>query len=393
MTKNYPYSRQKVSNQDIKAVINVMKSDMLTQGPVVNIFERQIAKFTKAKFSVCVNSATSALHIACIALGFKKKDTLWTVPNTFVASSNCALQLDGKVDFVDINYETGNIDLKLLEKKLIKAKKQNKLPKILVPVHFAGVPTEQDKIWKLAKKYKFKILEDASHSLGARFKNQRVGSCKWSDITVFSLHPVKIITSGEGGVANTNNKKLYEIMQTLKNHGITKNKKKFINKSPGEWYYEQQLLGLNYRMNEISAALGLSQLKKLDKFVKERNNIANFYNNHLDKKYLLLPKIDKLFYSSFHLYIIKIKSKNYISLQKKLFDLLRKKNFFVQVHYLPVHLQPFYRKKFNFKANTYVNSEKHAKSSISIPIYPGLSEKILHKIKNLINNFLIKNVK
>ncbi len=391
MNKMFPYSRQKIDSQDIKSVAKVMRSDYLTQGPIVNKLEKKIAKFSSAKYSVCVNSATSALHIACMALGFKKNDLLWTVPNTFVASSNCALHLGGKVDFVDINYKTGNIDLELLEQKLNKAKRNNRLPKILVPVHFAGLPTVQDKIWSLSKKYNFKIIEDASHSLGAKYKNVKTGSCKWSDITVFSLHPVKIITSAEGGVATTNKKEIYEIMQALKSHGITKNKKNFFNKSMGSWYYEQQYLGLNFRMNEISAALGLSQLNKINKFVKERNKIANFYKKNLNKTHLLLPEIKKNFYSSFHIYVIKIKSKNYKKLQRKLFDLLRKKNFFVQVHYLPVHLQPYYKKNFKFKKNSFKSSEKHANSSISIPIYPGLKRDVLKKIVYIINNFFKKN--
>ncbi len=392
MNNYIPYSKQKISNNDIRSVVKVMKSEMLTQGPLVKILENKFTKLTNSKFSVCVNSATSALHVACMALGFKKNDILWTTPNTFVASSNCALHLGGRVDFVDIEYETGNIDVSLLEKKLKFAKKKKILPKIVVPVHFAGLPTQQDKIFKLSKKYKFKIIEDASHSLGANFKNNKVGSCKWSDITVFSLHPVKIITSGEGGVATTNNKELYEKMQMFKNHGITKDKKRFFKRVKNEWYYEQQHLGLNYRMNEISAALGISQLKNLKKFVKERNQIARYYEKNLNKNHLLLPYRNKNYLSSYHLFIIKIKGKNYKKIQRKLFNFLRKKNFYVQVHYLPVHLQPYYQKKFKFKVNSFPNAEKHAKSSVSIPIYPGLSKKNLYKLKNLINNFITSNV-
>jgi len=204
----YPYSRQKISSIDIKTVSRVLRSEFITQGPEVKKFEYKICKAVKSKYSVAVNSATSALHVACMALDFKKNDILWTVPNTFVASANCAIHLGGKVDFVDIDYYSGNIDVRLLEQKLIKAKKNKKLPKILIPVHFAGLPTHQDKIWKLSKKYNFKIIEDASHSLGSKFKGNITGNCKWSDITVFSLHPVKIITTAEGGVATTNDKKL-----------------------------------------------------------------------------------------------------------------------------------------------------------------------------------------
>ena len=267
----FPYSRQKISSSDIKTVSRVLRSDFITQGPEVKKFEKKICQTIKSKYSVAVNSATSALHIACMALDFKKKDILWTVPNTFVASANCALHLGGKVDFVDINYQTGNIDINLLEQKLIKAKKNKKLPKILIPVHFAGLPTEQDRIWKLAKRFNLKIIEDASHSLGSKYKGNITGNCRWSDITVFSLHPVKIITTGEGGIATTNNEKLYKKLQMLKNHGITKEKSQFIYKKNkvNDWYYEQQYLGLNFRMNEISAALGISQLKKLKYFVKE----------------------------------------------------------------------------------------------------------------------------
>ncbi len=391
----FPYSRQKISSSDIKTVSRVLRSDFITQGPEVKKFEKKICQTIKSKYSIAVNSATSALHIACMALDFKKKDILWTVPNTFVASANCALHLGGKVDFVDINYQTGNIDINLLEQKLIKAKKNQKLPKILIPVHFAGLPTEQDRIWKLAKRFNFKIIEDASHSLGSRYKGNITGNCKWSDITVFSLHPVKIITTGEGGIATTNNEKLYKKLQMLKNHGITKEKSQFIYKKNknNDWYYEQQYLGLNFRMNEISAALGISQLKKLKHFVKERNKIAHYYKKNLKLKNLLLPNFSKEFYCSFHLFVIKINHKKYKILQRKLFNLLRKKNYFVQVHYIPVHLQPFYRKRFKFKNKELVNSVKHSASSISLPIYPGLNKRVLFNIVKIIKNFVTEQCK
>ena len=391
----FPYSRQIISSADIKTVSRVLRSDFITQGPEVKKFEKKICQTIKSKYSVAVNSATSALHIACMALDFKKNDILWTVPNTFVASANCALHLGGKVDFVDIDYKTGNIDVELLEKKLIKSKRNKKLPKILIPVHFAGLPTEQDKIWKLAKRFNFKIIEDASHSLGSRYKGNITGNCKWSNITVFSLHPVKIITTGEGGIATTNDEKLYKKLQMLKNHGITKEKNQFQFKKNkhNDWYYEQQYLGLNFRMNEISAALGLSQLKKLKYFVKERNKIADFYKKNLDLDNLLLPNFSREFYSSFHLFVIKIKHEKYKLLQRKLFNLLRKKNYFVQVHYIPVHLQPFYRKNFKFKKKELANSVKHSESSISLPIYPGLQKKVLFKIVKTIKKFLVEECK
>jgi len=391
--KNFPYSRQIINNTDIKAVEKVLKSDFLTQGPVVEKFEKKFSQFVNSKYSTAVNSATSALYIACAALNFKKDDILWTSCNTFVSSANCGIHLGGKIDLIDIDYETGNIDVNLFEKKLQKAKKRNKLPKIVIPVHFSGIPTEQDKIWNLSQKYKFKIIEDASHSLGSKYKKNITGNCKWSHITIFSLHPVKIITTAEGGVATTNDKNLNIKMQMLKNSGITKNKKNFKNKTKQDlaWYYEQQILGMNMRMNEISAALGLSQLQKVKKFVIERNKIANFYNKNLNSKFLLLPKLRKIFYSSFHLYVIKIRSKNYKFMQKKLFNELRKDNFFVQVHYLPVHQHPYYRRKFNLKNVDFKHSIKHAESSISIPIFPGLKKKILLKICNKINNFFKVN--
>ena len=302
-----PYSTQKVNKSDIQEVIKTLKSPFLTQGPKVSQFEKALAKKVNAKYVAVTNSATSALHISCMALGFKKNDILWTTPNTFVATSNCALHLGGKIDFVDIDYLTGNIDLNLLEKKLINARKKNKLPKILIPVHFSGLPTEQDKIYKLSKKFKFKIIEDASHSLGAKYHNEKVGSCKWSDISIFSFHPVKIITTFEGGAASTNNKLIYEKLKLFLNHGITKDKKKFKIKKNKDWYYEQQLLGLNYRMTDVAASMGLSQLKKLNEFVKKRNVIAKKYEKLLNGKYLYIPKIPKKILSSFHLYVVKTK--------------------------------------------------------------------------------------
>lgn len=384
-----PYSRQSLDKKDIKQVVKTLKSPFLTQGPLIDKFEKMISRKVNAKYSAVVNSATSALHVSCMALGFKRNDILWTTPNTFVASSNCALHLGGLVDFVDIDYLTGNMCPEKLEKKLFVSKKANKLPKIIIPVHFAGNPTEQDHIFKLSKKYKFKIIEDASHSLGAKFKTEKVGSCKWSDITVFSFHPVKIITTFEGGAAVTNNFEIHKKLKLFSNHGITKNFKDFKYNTKNKWYYEQQLLGLNYRMTDVAASMGLSQIKKLNNFVKKRNEIAKKYELLLNKKYLILPKIKKNFQSSFHLYVIKLKDR-YNFLHKKLFDYLRKKKINVNLHYIPVHLHPYYRKK-GFKTGDFKNSEKHAKTSISIPIFPDLTNKNIIKISKLINNFFIKN--
>ena len=386
-----PYSTQTISKSDIKGVSNVLRSDWLTQGPLVKKFEKELSKKINSKYSVAVNSGTSALHISCMALGLKKGDILWTVPNTFVASANCGLLLGANIDFVDIDKNTFNIDLNLLEKKLLKAKKINKLPKILVPVHFAGQPTAQDKIWKLSKKFKFFVLEDASHSLGSYFKNEPVGSCKWSHITVFSFHPVKIITTGEGGAAVTNNRKLFNKLRMYANHGITKERKYFKNKNSKPWHYEQQLLGLNYRMSDISASLGLSQLKNLNTFVKKRNDIAKLYNKYLNTEFIQTPFILKNCVSSFHLFVIKLVGKKKL-FHEKLFNFLRKKNIYVHVHYTPIHLQPFY-KQLGFKKGLFKKSEEHAETAISLPIYPKIKKQEVLKVIRLILNFEKKHDK
>ena len=386
MTKIIPYSTQSINKHDIAAVIKVLKSKFLTQGPVVKIFEKTVAKQTDAKYAVAFNSATSALHASCLAFALSSNDIVWTVPNTFVASANCVLLAGGKIDFVDIDPNTNNMDIELLEKKLIKAKKQKKLPKIIIPVHFSGNPYLQDKVKNLSYEYNFKIIEDASHAIGASYQNEKVGSCKWSDITVFSFHPVKIITTIEGGVATTNSLKLYNKLKLFGNHGITKDSKKFKKNNNDPWYYEQQVLGLNYRMSDVSAALGISQLKRLKQFTKERNSIADIYSKNLNQNLIEIPKKNKLSISTFHLYVIKVKQKNK---HKGLFNLLRKNKIYVNLHYLPVHLQPYFRKK-GFKKGTFKNSEDHAKRAISLPVYPGLKIKNINKIINLVNNFLVK---
>ncbi len=377
-----PYSRQQISQIDVKNVIRVLKSKLITQGKKVEEFENKLADFCKSKFAVTTNSATSALHISCISLGLSKNDYLWTVPNTFVASSNCALYCGAKVDFVDIDPITNNISIHELKRKLKISKLKNKLPKILVVVHFGGHPCNLKEIKNLSKKYKFKIIEDASHALGAKYKNEKIGSCKYSDVTVFSFHPVKSITTAEGGSALTNNKKLYENMSMLRTHGITKDKKKFKNKKNSDpWYFEQQLLGFNYRMNEIEAALGISQLKSLNSFIKKRNKIAKIYDKHLSDLPIIIPRKDPDTISSYHLYTIRIKKGD----RKKIFNSLRKKNIGVNVHYIPVVLHPFY-KKLGFKLKKFPNSLSFYKDSISIPIYPNLKKEHQFKIIKCIKN-------
>ena len=377
----FPYSRHSISREDIKAVSKVLRSNFLTQGPLVKKFENNINKFCGSKYSVAVNSGSSALHIACLALGIKKGDLVWTVPNTFVASANCAINCGAKIDFVDIDKYTFNISIKSLKKKLELAKKKKKLPKVIIPVHLGGQPTQQKEIWHLSKKFKFKVLEDASHSIGARHYGEKVGSCRWSHITVFSFHPVKIITTGEGGIATTNSSAYEKKMRIFRDNGI----KRFKN----NWKYKHVNPGYNYRMSDISAALGISQLKRLGRFLKKRNLIAKKYNYLLKNLPIQTQKILHQNYSSYHLFTIQIDLKKSKISYNRIIKLFRKKNFFVNLHYMPIHLSPYF-KKIGFKKNDFPISENYQKNSLSIPIFSDLREKTFLQIINLIKSIFIK---
>ena len=380
-----PYSRQYIDKEDIKKVVKVLKSELITQGKQVPLFEKKVSSLVKAKYGVSTNSATSALHIACLALGLKKNDILWTVPNTFVASANCALYCHAKIDFVDINENTLNISIESLEKKLKIAKKKNKLPKIVVPVDFAGNPYDQKKLFNLSKKYNFNILEDAAHSFGSRYYGSKIGRGKLTDISVFSFHPVKPITTAEGGMALTNDKKLYKKMLIFRNHGINKNSLDLKKKGLQKWYYEQQFLGYNYRMNDIQATLGLSQVKKLSSFIKKRNLIAKRYIKELKNLPIKLQKVNPKTISSYHLFIITFPKKNkIIKNYNKIFKEFLKNKIGVNLHYLPVHLHPYYR-KLGFKQNMFPVSESYSKRSLSIPIF--------HKLKKIQKNKIINFIK
>ena len=386
--KNFKYSTQTISKKDIISVNKILKSEFLTQGPKTPEFENKIKILVGSKYVLATNSASSALLLACKALSLKSGDLFWTVPNSFVATANCGVLCGLKIDFLDIDPDTWNISIEKLEKKLKIAKKKKRLPKLIIIVHLGGLPVNPIKLNNLSKKYKFKIIEDASHSLGGKYYSKSVGCSKWSDITIFSFHPVKIITTGEGGCCTTNKKKYYEKLKALRNNGIIKERKNFKFKNLGPWYYEQHSLGYNFRMNDIQSALGISQLKNLNIFVKKRNKIAKFYCNQLKNLPLKFQKIEKIFYSSYHLFIIKLNIK-YKYLHRKLFDYLRSKNVLVNLHYLPIHLQPFYR-KFGFKKNQFPVAEEYSESAISIPIYPNLRKKDQIKIINFIKLFFSK---
>ncbi len=378
-----PYSKQIIDKKDIRNVTKILSSDFLTSGPILKKFENKIKKYTKSKYSLCVNSATSALHISCMALGLGKGDYFWTVPNSFISTATSGLLCGSKVDFVDIDYQTNNISIRSLKDKLFKAKKYNKLPKVIIPVHLTGNPCEMDKIYNLSKEYNFRIIEDASHAFGAKYKNNNIGSCKWSDITVFSFHPVKIFTTAEGGSITTNNKKIYELASLIRDNGIQRDSKKFMNISSKKWYYEHQILGYNYRMNEIQAGLGISQISKLNKFYNERNKIKKYYLNKLSilSEKIILPTYLKNSKSSLHLFVIKIKKK-YFNRDKLKIKLL---NYGINtnVHYMPIHLQPYF-KKLGFKKNQFPLSEKYGEEALSLPIYPYLDKKTI--------DFIIKKI-
>ncbi len=393
-----PYSRQQIDNKDIKSINKVLKSNFITQGSQINIFEKKICIKVDSKYGVAVNSATSALHISCLALGLKKKEYLWTVPNTFIASANCGLYCGARIDFVDIDEDTFNISIEKLKKKLILAKKNKKIPKIIVAVDFGGNPYDHKTLYELSKKYKFKIITDASHSLGSRYKNYKVGNCKWSDITVFSFHPVKPITTAEGGIAVTNNKILYDKLKILRNHGISRDVKKYKKKINHKWYYEQIDLGFNYRMNELQAALGISQLKKLDSFNLKRNKIAKIYKKKLKNLPIKFQKIDKNNFTSYHLFVILFpKSVIRKKIYNEIFNYFLKNKIDINLHYLPIHLHPFFRLK-GFKERMYLVSEEYSKRAISLPIFPSLTFqnqnkviKIIKKVfKKYFNNEIVK---
>jgi UDP-4-amino-4,6-dideoxy-N-acetyl-beta-L-altrosamine transaminase len=367
-----PYSRQDITEDDIIEITKILNSDFLTQGPTVPKFEKLVANYCGAKHAVAVNSATSALHIACLALGLGSGDLLWTTPNTFVASANCGLYCGANVDFVDIDSKTYNMSIDALSEKLINAEKCGKLPKVIVPVHFAGQPCDMPEIYKLSKQYGFRIIEDASHAIGASYNKIKVGSCTHSDITIFSFHPVKIITTAEGGMALTNSMDVADKLFRLRTHGITNDKRLMHQRSEEEiWNYQQIDLGFNYRMNDIQAALGLSQLNRLDDYIKSRHEIASIYDKEFNGLAVEIPYQSKTIYSSYHLYPVRIKETLKGRTQKEIYSILRKNNIAVNLHYIPVHRHPYYE-ALGFKKNDFPESEKFHREVITLPMFSKL---------------------
>lgn len=382
-----PYGRQHITQTDIDAVVAVLQSDFLTQGSQVPAFEERVAAYTGAKFGVAVNSATSALHIACLALGLGqgekgKDDWLWTTPITFTASANCGLYCGANIDFVDIDPLTLNMSINALEEKLQLADAENRLPKIVIPVHFTGEPCDMAAIHALSQQYGFKVIEDASHAIGGKYYNQPIGNCEFSDITVFSFHPVKIITTAEGGLATTNDPVLAEKMQLLRSHGITRAANLMTHEPDGGWYYQQIDLGFNYRMTELQGALGVSQMNYLDDFVTRRHQLAKRYDELLTDLPIMLPYRNPANYSGFHLYPIQLTADSGKT-RKQVFDSLRAQNIGVNVHYIPVHTQPYYA-KLGFKQGDFPHAESYYAQAISLPLYYDLSEASQAQVVNAI---------
>ena len=368
-----PYGKQDISQQDIDAVVDVLKSDFLTQGPKVPVFESALTSHTGAKYAVAVNSATSALHIACMALELGEGDWLWTSPITFVASANAGLYCGAKVDFVDVDSKTYNLCPNKLEKKLESARLEGCLPKVLVPVHLCGQPCDMKRIRELCNKYNVKIVEDASHSIGGSYQGELIGSCKYSDITVFSFHPVKIVTTAEGGAVLTNDRELAIKMDLYRSHGITRDQDEMTEISHGAWYYQQITLGYNYRMTELQAALGISQMMRIADFVATRHKIAERYNFLLKDLPVQIPFQLENTYSALHLYVVRLKLDEISATHKDVFDELRANQINVNLHYIPVHIQPYY-KAMGFRYGDFPVSEQYYKEAISLPMYPGLSQ-------------------
>ena len=367
-----PYGRQSISESDIKAVSEVLGSDFLTQGPMVPKFEAALANRCGVKFAVAANSATSALHLACLAIGVKPGDRVWTSPITFAASANCARYCGADVEFVDIDPKTYNLCPTRLEAKLAIAQKNGTLPRVVIPVHLAGQSCDMSAIHKLANKYGFAIIEDASHAIGGNYKNVPVGGCQYSDITIFSFHPVKIITTGEGGMALTNDMRLANSMARLRTHGISRDAAEMLSTPDGPWYYEQLELGFNYRLTDIAAALGLSQFQRIDEFVAQRHEIAKTYDEVFTNTSIKRPWQHPDSFSAFHLYIARVDFASHGTTQKAVFDELHAKGIMANLHYIPVYRQPYYE-QFGYSHSDYPESEKYYAEAISLPMYPDLS--------------------
>lgn len=374
MTSYIPYGSQNINQQDIDAVVQVLHSDWLTQGKATDLFEQAVADYCGVKYAIAVSSATAALHIACLAIGLGNQDYLWTSPNTFVASANCGLYCGAKVDFVDIDPQTYNLSIDELTHKLNRADRQGCLPKVLVPVHFGGQSCEMQKISALSQQYGFQVIEDASHAIGGRYRGKAIGCCEFSDLAVFSFHPVKIITTGEGGMVLTNREDLYEKLIRLRSHGITRNPDLMQGESHGAWYYQQLELGFNYRMTDIQAALGVSQMQRLGEFISKRRYLAQRYNHLLKDLPITLPYQHPDTESSWHLYVIHLHLHKISKTHRQVFEELRQAGIGVNLHYIPVHTQPYYQ-NLGFKWGDFPSSEGYYKSAISIPLYYGLSDR------------------
>ena len=387
MIRPLSYTHQSISQEDIDAVIRVLRSKWITQGPAIERFERAVADYCGAKCAVAVSSGTAALHIAYLAAGLSRGDELWTSPNTFAATANGALYCGASVNFVDIDSSTYNLSIEQLKLKLARVANRGTFPKIVVPVHFGGQSCGMEKIAELARRYKFRIIEDATHALGGSYKKGRVGSCQFSEMAVFSFHPVKIITTGEGGMVLTNRKDLYERLLRLRNHGITRDPRLMHAKPPGPWYYEQLELGFNYRITDIQAALGISQLKRVNRFIGRRRFLAERYDKLLRELPVTLPWQHPDSKSSWHLYVIRFDQNKIKKTSRQIMQELRKSGISANLHYIPVYRHPYYR-RMGFKRTDYPETEKHYKEAMSLPLFYGLMERhqdsVVHCLRKIL---------